>query len=391
MKRSMMCVVCGAVAAGALAVGLTRAQDKGAGSKAAEAQPAAARVTGDMKPFTQSIPGTEASFEMLPIPGGTFKIGSPAGEAKRKDDEGPQVEVEVEPFYMGKYEVTWSEYDPFLQNYHRLAGLSADKRPQVPADKIAQAVTYPTPMYELEAGPKLDKMGRGGKFPAVIMSQFAARQYCKWLSKKAGRFYRLPTEAEWEYACRAGTTTAYSFGDDPKKLGDYAVYFENSANKDDDAVYREVGTKKPNPWGLYDMHGNVAEWCTDAYAPDWYKQFEGKKVNWHDFINWPSTQHPRVIRGGGYESEAEECRSATRIGSDKKMNLKDPQLPQSPHWLTEGFWIGFRVVSPVKEPSEEEKIRYWDADDPSTKEIITREREVREIIETPKVATGQTK
>ena len=183
MKRSMMCVVCGAVAAGALAVGLTRAQDKGAGSKAAEAQPAAARVTGDMKPFTQSIPGTEASFEMLPIPGGSLKIGSPSSEAKRKDDEGPQVEVEVEPFYMGKYEVTWSEYDPFLQNYHRLAGLSADKRPQVPADKIAQAVTYPTPMYELEAGPKLDKMGRGGKFPAVIMSQFAARQYCKWLSK----------------------------------------------------------------------------------------------------------------------------------------------------------------------------------------------------------------
>jgi formylglycine-generating enzyme required for sulfatase activity len=376
MKRIMTCVVAGAVAAGAFAVvALSRAQDKPA---------APAQAPGDMKPFTQSIPGTEASFDLLPIPGGVLRMGSPSGEAKRKDDEGPQVDVEIEPFYMGKYEVTWSEYDPFLQNYHRLAGLSADKRPQVPADKIAQAVTYPTPMYELEAGPKLDKMGRGGKFPAVIMSQFAARQYCKWLSKKTGRFYRLPTEAEWEYACRAGTTTAYSFGDDPKKLGDYAVFFENSENENQDAVYREVGTKKPNPWGLYDMHGNVAEWCTDAYSPDWYKQFEGKKVNWHDIINWPSKQHPRVIRGGGYESEAEECRSASRIGSDKKMNIKDPQLPQSPHWLTEGFWIGFRVVAPVKQPNEEEKIRYWDADDPSTKDILTREREVREIVETPK-------
>src|SRR3954470_7983469 len=336
------------------------ADEKPSDAQTAGATSAATGKPADMKPFTQSIPGTDASFDMVPIRGGTFKMGSPTTEAKRGDDEGPVHEVEVDPFYMGRYEVTWSEYEPFLQNYHRLAGLPSEKRPAIPADKMAQAVTYPTPMYELEAGPKLDKMGRGGKFPAVIMSQFAARQYCKWLSKRTGRFYRLPTEAEWEYACRAGTTSAYSFGDDPKKLGDYAVFFDNSENSDGDEVYREVGTKKPNPWGLYDIHGNVAEWCTDAYAPDWYKQFAGKKVNWHEIINWPSKMHPRVIRGGGYESEAEECRSASRIGSDKKMNIKDPQLPQSPHWLTEGFWIGFRVVAPVKEPSEEEKIRYWD-------------------------------
>ena len=86
------------------------------------------------------------------------------------------------------------------------------------------------------------------------------------------------------------------------------------------------------------------------YAPDWYSKFAGKTVNWHDTINWPSKQHPRVIRGGGYESEKEDCRSAARLGSDKKFNIKDPQLPQSPHWLTEGFWIGFRVVSPVFPP-----------------------------------------
>src|SRR5207253_5739812 len=137
----------------------------------------------------------------------------------------------------------------FLQTYHRIAGLDSDKRPAIPAAKMADAVTYPTPMYELEAGPILDRMGRREKFPAVIMSQFAARQYTKWLSKKTGRFYRLPTEAEWEYACRAGTTTAYSFGDDPKQLGDYAWYFDNSAVKGENA-YREVGLKKPNPWGL---------------------------------------------------------------------------------------------------------------------------------------------
>jgi formylglycine-generating enzyme required for sulfatase activity len=387
--RTVVIALACCVGAGALIYSrFAGADDKGSDAQPAGAKTSASVKPADMKPFTQSIPGTEASFDLVPIPGGSFRMGSPTSEPKRHDDEGPQVEVEVDPFYMGKYEVTWSEYEPFLQNYPRLAGLPSEKRPAIPADKMGEAVTYPTPMYELEAGPKLDKMGRGGKYPAVIMSQYAARQYCKWLSKKTGRFYRLPTEAEWEYAARAGTTTAYSFGDDPKKLGDYAWTFDNSENEDKDTVYREVGQKKPNPWGLYDIHGNVAEWCIDQYASDWYKQFAGKKVNWHDTINWPSKQHPRAIRGGGYESEAEDCRSARRIGSDKKFNIKDPQLPQSPHWLTEGFWIGFRVVAPVKEPPEAEKVRYWDADDPTTLDILKRDRELREVIEPPKPVAG---
>lgn len=384
MKRSMRFVVVGVVASVVAFASLASADEKAAaGSPSTPARGAA-----EMKPFTQSIPGTEASFDVVPIPGGSVKVGSPTGEAKREDNEGPQHEVEVEPFYMGKHEVTWAEYEPFLQNYHRLAGLPSEKRPPIPADKMAQAVTYPTPMYELEAGPKLDKMGRGGKYPAVIMSQYAARQYCKWLSKKTGRFYRLPTEAEWEHAARAGTTTPYFFGGDAKGLDEFAWFFDNSENEDGDAVYREVGLKKPNPWGLYDIYGNVAEWCTDQHADDWYEQFDGKKTNWRDHINWPSKQHPRVIRGGGYESEAEQCRSASRLGSDKKMNIKDPQLPQSPHWLTEGFWIGFRVVSPVKEPTEEEKVKYWDADDPTTLDILKRDREFREWLDAPKPVAG---
>jgi formylglycine-generating enzyme required for sulfatase activity len=345
---------------------------------AGDAAPAAdQRAEG--KPYTQKIPGSDVSFNLVPIPAGKFQMGSPDSEKKRKKDEGPQFTVEVEPFWMGATEVTQAEYELYLEKYHLLAEKGA---PPIPKDKMADAVTYPTPMYELEAGPILQRMGRGGKFPAVIMSQYAARQYTKWLSKKTGHFFRLPTEAEWEYAARAGTDTAYDFGKDAEKLEDYAWFIENSpAQKNGDTQYHEVGKKKPNPWGLYDIYGNVAEWCIDAYAEDWYKQFAGKTVKWNECINWPKEVYPRVIRGGGYDSEPEECRSASRYASSEKLNVKDPQIPQSPHWMSDGFWVGFRVVSPVKEPTEAEKHKFWDVDDDYTKEVLQRDREIRDIPE----------
>lgn len=333
---------------------------------------------GDAKPFEQVVPGTDIKFQMLPIPGGKFKMGSPESEKGRREDEGPQFEVEVEPFFMEAHEVTWSEYGPFLQQYDHLAKTGAAA---VPDDKMADAVTYPTPMYELEAGPILDRMGRGGDFPAVIMSQYAARQYTKWISKKTGRFYRLPTEAEWEYACRAGTTTAYSFGDDPKLIDQYGWDTDNS-EKDDETNYHKVMSKKPNPWGLFDMHGNVGEWTIDAYKEDYYKQFEGKTVKAMDIINWPTAKipYPHVIRGGGHESEAEDLRSAARIASKPNMNKRDPQLPKSPYWRSEGFWVGFRVVSPAKVPSAAEQQKYWEADDPITQKTTQRDRDRHELV-----------
>jgi formylglycine-generating enzyme required for sulfatase activity len=347
----------------------------------ARADDKVAAVPADMTAYTETIPGTDVKFKMVPIPGGVFKMGSPDAEAKRGKDEGPQVQVKVEPFYMEEHEVTWAEYEQFLGNYQRLAAAALVA---IPADKWADAVTYPTPLYELEAGPILDRMGRGGTYPAVIMSHHAAKQYCKWLSKRTGRFYRLPTEAEWEYAARAGTTTAYSFGDSPKQLEDYAWDFDNSPLQDGEGAYRKVKEKKPNPWGLYDMHGNVGEWCLDEYQEDWYKQLaaKGGVVSVKDAIRWPEgkTAHPRVIRGGGWESEAEQLRSAARTPSNKNMNKKDPQLPQSPYWLTEGFWIGFRVVSPVQQPPEAERIKYWDADNEATKMTTMRDRDRHEIV-----------
>jgi formylglycine-generating enzyme required for sulfatase activity len=350
---------------------------------AAGAKPAASL---NPKEFVQKIPGSDISFEMVAVPGGTFRMGSPESEAGRKEDEGPQVEVEVEPFYIGRHEVTWAEYDLFVSRYMDIKRLDWDKQPVVPEDRRADAVTYPTPLYELEGGPILDRMGRGGRFPAVSMSQFDARQYTKWLSKKTGRFYRLPTEAEWEYACRAGSKAAYCFGNEPEKLKDYAWYFDNSEKEDGLGAYREVGKKKPNAWGLHDMHGNVAEWCVDQYDPRRYARLTGWwKLTASEAILWPNKKHPRVIRGGGFESEAAACRSAARFGSSKDEvdhhNVLD--LPESPHWSSSAFWLGFRVVSPAREPTEAEKLRFWNADDLATINAIQREREAHELIEPP--------
>ena len=359
------------------------------------------------KHYTERIPGTEVAFEMVPVPGGTFLMGSPDTERhqpvadaspvppsqrdQRAIDIAPQVEVAVEPFFMGRHEVTWAEFNEFLRNYHRVSQQA--RPPKIPADRLADAVTYPTPMYELELGPELDRMGRTARHPAVFMSHFAARQYTKWLSKKTGRFYRLPSEAEWEYACRAGTKTAYSFGDDPEQLDPHGWYFDNSyEDKKPDGGYHTVGQKKPNAWGLYDMHGNVAELVIDQYEAGWYTQFAGKTVDVKDAIRWPDKQYPRLARGGGWESDAADCRSASRFAVTRQHNRQDPEEPKSPYWLTDGRWIGFRVVSPRRQPPDPEKAKWWDPD-PKTEQVIRRrgeDRWVRELIQPPAPAPQAT-
>src|SRR5213075_1336692 len=204
------------------------------------------KANSDRKSYTNIVPGTQVSYAMVAIPGGEFVMGSPASEPGRKADEGPQHKVKLSPFWMGQYEVTWNEFEMFMfADQERKFKDTIATDPYV--DKLSDAVSRPTkPYVEMSFG-----MGKDG-YPAISMTHHAAIKYCQWLSSKTGHFYRLPTEAEWEYACRAGTTTAYSFGDDASQLGDYAWYSKNSSEK-----YQKVATKKPNPWGLYDMHGNV--------------------------------------------------------------------------------------------------------------------------------------
>jgi len=297
----------------------------------------------EMKPYVQQIRDTEVKFEMLPIPGGQFLMGSPDEEADRKEDEGPQHLVNVAPFWMGKCEVTWDEYDTWRLSLdvqrRKLNGREVDE-----VDAVADAVTRATKEYmDMTFG-----MGHDG-FPAISMTQAAAKMYCKWLSAKTGHYYRLPTEAEWEYACRAGTTTAYSFGDDVEELGDYAWYYDNG-----DETYHKVGKKKPNPWGLHDMHGNVAEWVLDRYDPAFYSQFSADTASDFPYLKPTKEEYPRVVRGGSWNDDPDSLRSAARMASTKDWKIQDPQLPKSIWYLTDAMFVGFRVVRPLTPPTQEE-------------------------------------
>ena len=182
--------------------------------------------------------------------------------------------------------------------------------------------------------------------PAVTITPFAARQYTKWLSGILGNNYRLPTEAEWEYAARAGTTTPWSFGDDAGKLEKYAWIDTNG-----DSKTHPVGTKKPNPWGLYDMHGNVAEWTLDQYYPDAYAKLGAGPVDAKAAVRWPTKLFPRVIRGGSWLEPPAMSRSAARHPSeDREWKLSDPNIPLSPWWFTEepATAVGMRVMRPLR-------------------------------------------
>ena len=280
---------------------------------------------------------------MVPIKGGEFMMGSPEAEASRRTNEGPQHKVKISPFWMQQCEVTWNEYEPFKLNIEE-----TNPKDTTNASHLSDAVSKPSkPYLDYSFG-----MGKAG-YPAVAMTQHAANKYCEWLSAKTGHFYRLPTEAEWEYACRAGTTNAYSYGDNRGKLSDYGWFFENSHSK-----YQRVGRKKPNSWGLYDMHGNVAEWCLDQYDPNFYgQQKEELSVNpW----NKATQPYPHVVRGGSWDDDPDRLRSAAREKSDKSWK-SDPQLPPTFWYMDQASFVGFRVVRPLKVPSAAEMFHYWNS------------------------------
>jgi formylglycine-generating enzyme required for sulfatase activity len=316
--------------------------------------------------------------------------------------------LKVAPFWIGKCEVTWAEYRAFMAMYDAFkkmqlltisgraeAGEAAEKawrlvqthawNGKLEEEWGVDAVTSPTPLYDASF---TYGAGEQSNQPAVTMTHFAARQYTKWLSGITGRDYRLPSEAEWEYAARAGTTTAFSFGDDPAKLEKYAWFEDNSEYQT-----HPVGTKEPNLWGLCDMHGNVAEWTLDEYRADAYSKLaalagasdtdDNKVVDAKSAILWPSgaRPYPRVIRGGSWLDQAPACRSAARHKSEEdEWKLADPNIPLSPWWYTEeaATGVGMRIIRPLEPLSDEEKKRAWEVDvDDLRQDVRDRLREGR--------------
>ncbi len=295
--------------------------------------------------YTEPISGSEEAIAMTPVPGGTFMMGSAADKPNHEADEGPPHKVKVDSFWMGTYEITWDQYDLFVKEE------IDDLKQQLPvAGEVtmqADAVSLPTPPYvDMSFG-----MGREG-YPAINMTHYAAVMFTKWLTAKTGHFYRLPTEAEWEYACRAGNETAYSFGSDTSDLSEYGWFKANSEGR-----YHRIGQKNPNNFGLYDMHGNVAEWTMDQYRENYFTQLEGEVSDNPLFL--PDELYPRSLRGGSWADEPSELRCANREGSIKRWKRRDPQLPKSRWWLTDAPFLGFRVVRPLDKPSQEKMNQYW--------------------------------
>lgn len=297
--------------------------------------------------FTEKIPGTSQSFNMIAIPGGQFMMGSHKKEPFRKDDEGPAHPVQLNRFFMAEIEVSWDEYLEFFK------ATSSQGRKEAEEANDVDAISGPTPPW----GAPDQGWGKGSR-PAITMSWKAANVYCQWLSKVTGKKYRLPTEAEWEYAARGGTNTPYFFEGSPKDytseglfkklfgpdttvINSYVAYKANSPTQT-----VEPGSVKANPFGLKNMLGNVYEFCSDYYSPTAYAAYQKGGLN----PKGPKRGQERVIRGGSFKSDAKDVRSAARdFTKSKAWLVTDPQMPKSVWWYSDCVDIGFRVVCEVDE------------------------------------------
>jgi len=301
--------------------------------------------------YTDVIPGTSVRFQMIAVEAGIFTMGSPEDEPGRDSDEGPAREVQLDAYWIGKYEVSWREFEAYYAE--------TVTRGKNESGEMTDALAGPTPPY----GSPDQGWGKGNR-PSITMSHYAARKYCEWLSHVTGRLYRLPTEAEWECAARAGTQGPYpvaveltSWSDrwkakllggasiDAVLLGEYAWFDLNSGSKT-----HPQGTTKPNPWGIHNMMGNAWEFCSDLYAPSVLSSYpSGAPV-----LNprGPDSGEEYVIRGGSYRSEYSDLRSSARASTNHDGWMKtDPQTPKSVWWYSDSNDVGFRVVRELEKES----------------------------------------
>lgn len=325
------------------------------GTGATVEQPAPVTSVTEIEPEITlvEVPRTRESLSLAYVPGGTFMMGSP---------ETGQHEVEVDPFWMSQHEITWNLYNQFLEAdiqelrrevYKTFYNVDIETADAVSAptwteemlellrasDVPSDVISTPSPSWgDLSGG-----MGTDG-FPTVNITHYAAMMFTKWLTIKTGDFYRLPTEAEWEFACRAGETGNYFPSLSSELINRKALHRGNS-----DRSYHRIGSKEANAFGLYDMLGNVAEWTLDQYLPDYFDHLEGTPA-----VNpWfrPDELYPRAVRGGSWMDQPEEISCLQRRGSTPNWKRNDPQLPKSLWWHTNAFHVGFRVIRPVNQPT----------------------------------------
>ncbi len=301
---------------------------------------------GWMVPYTQTIPGCDIAFEMMPIPAGEMELEIP-GTAER-------VTVAIEPLWVGKYEVTWFEYEQYMAEYRHFKVIANSK---MVAD--ATFVSAPTMLYSPE---EVYAYSLTKEHPACTMTQFAARQYTKWLSLQLKQRYRLPTEAEWMYACSAGDLKQKIA---PTELANFAVC------ESDKTGPNTVGTRKPNAWGLHDMLGNVSEWVIDG-QPDGGQLRRSGKQSVFDSIQWTSSRVGHCALGGSWSSRYDNCSVFAKEVSNDEWWSSDPFIPLSPWWLCGDPWlsIGFRIVRPLNEGTAEEWTRYWEPDSEELKRDV---------------------
>ena len=272
---------------------------------------------------TLLIPGTETALVFASLPGARVPLGRMQGEV----DEMPQHWVQISPFAMMTTEVTAAQFGAF--RYREQDGSTAT----YDADIVAR----PSPPYEDPA----HGLGSGDARPATGMTQWAALQYAAWIYQKTGVFVRLPTEAEWEYAC----------ADAAEHLGEGAWY-RDTGNE----ALRDVGVGRANQFGLFDMLGNAAEWTLDEYRTDAYRARADGQV---DPLESPSRLHPRVVRGGSFDDDAAALTCSNRTRSSLAWKRRDPQIPKSKWWNTDSPFLGFRLVRPDLQPTPEDASAFF--------------------------------
>ena len=291
---------------------------------------------GYMLPYEVQIPGTETRFRMVPVPG-------------RKASDGKQ----LEPFWIGQYEVTWGEYVPYMLMERAFKQKNLGKKAQPISLSNVDALTAPTALYDVEGR---FEYARSPKSPAVTMTQFAARQYTKWLSTVCEQNYRLPIESEWQHACLAGSDAKWCSGANVAALSKYAVF-----DVADDSGPQDVGSKEPNAWDIYDMHGNVAEWVIQK---DKLRGPPPRRLSHGDWLLSMNHYH-WLAYGGSWLSNANECTFDSHWICDEDGWMEDPSIPFSPWWLANFdimTAVGFRIVSPLKEIRREAMAPYWRPD-----------------------------